>query len=85
MESVPVTGFAPNFSPIPRIAAPPFGSEIAGAEKLDCSDVFLFSCRVCGVVLSQHLISLFQPCAASMEPNDGVEFENSLRYQLELL
>src|ERR1700674_5647653 len=27
---VPVTGFAANFSPIPRIAPPPLGSEIAG-------------------------------------------------------
>jgi hypothetical protein len=29
-EPVPVTGFAANFSPIPRIAPPPFGSVIAG-------------------------------------------------------
>src|SRR5437773_10489692 len=30
IEPVPVTGFAANFSPIPRIAPPPLGSEIAG-------------------------------------------------------
>src|SRR5216684_6342768 len=32
IEPVPVTGFAANFSPTPRIAPPPFGSDIAGAE-----------------------------------------------------
>src|SRR5881397_3600054 len=30
MEPVPVTGLAENFSPIPRIAPPPLGSEMAG-------------------------------------------------------
>ena len=30
MEPVPVTGLAANFSPMPRIAPPPFGSEIEG-------------------------------------------------------
>jgi len=30
IEPVPVTGFAANFSPMPRMAPPPFGSEIAG-------------------------------------------------------
>jgi hypothetical protein len=29
-DAVPVTGFAPNFSPIPRIAPPPFGRDIEG-------------------------------------------------------
>src|SRR3954453_22663319 len=29
-ELVPVTGLTPNFSPIRRIAPPPFGREIAG-------------------------------------------------------
>jgi hypothetical protein len=51
---------AANFSPSPRIAPPPLGSETAGAEKLDVSAVLLFSCRACGVVLSVHLISLVQ-------------------------
>src|SRR5262245_40620661 len=32
IEPVPVTGLAANFSPIPRIAPPPLGSEIDGAE-----------------------------------------------------
>jgi len=36
IEPVPVTGLAANFSPIPRIAPPPFGREIAGGETLDC-------------------------------------------------
>ena len=31
---VPLTGFAANFSPIPRIAPPPLGSETEGAGKL---------------------------------------------------
>jgi hypothetical protein len=60
MEPVPVTGLAANFSPMPRIAPPPLGSEIAGAEKLDFSAGLLFSSRACGDVLSEHLISLFQ-------------------------
>jgi hypothetical protein len=30
IDPVPVTGFAPNFSPIPRMAPPPFGSEMVG-------------------------------------------------------
>ena len=29
-ELVPVAGFAANFSPIPRIAPPPFGRDMAG-------------------------------------------------------
>ena len=29
-DPVPVTGFAANFSPMPRIAPPPFGREIEG-------------------------------------------------------
>jgi hypothetical protein len=32
IEPVPVTGFAPNFSPIPRLAPPPLGSEGACTE-----------------------------------------------------
>jgi hypothetical protein len=59
IEPVPVTGLAANFSPMPRIAPPPLGREILGAEKLDCSDGLLFSCCACWVLLSQHLISLF--------------------------
>jgi hypothetical protein len=31
MDPVPVTGLAANFSPIPRIAPPPLGSEIEGS------------------------------------------------------
>jgi hypothetical protein len=31
IEAVPVTGLAANFSPMPRIAPPPFGREIVGA------------------------------------------------------
>jgi len=33
---------------------------MAGAEKPDCSDELLFSCFACGVVFSQHQISLLQ-------------------------
>jgi hypothetical protein len=32
IEPVPVTGFAANFSPIPRMAPPPLGREIDGVE-----------------------------------------------------
>jgi len=33
IEPVPVAGLEPNFSPMPRIAPPPFGSDSAGAAK----------------------------------------------------
>jgi hypothetical protein len=36
---VPVTGLAENFSPIPRIAPPPFGSSIAGGVGAAAFDV----------------------------------------------
>src|SRR5262245_53181597 len=39
IDPVPVTGFAANFSPIPRIAPPPLGSDIDGAE------IWSFLCR----------------------------------------
>src|SRR4051794_12945375 len=32
MDPVPVTGLAANFSPIPRMAPPPFGRLMAGGE-----------------------------------------------------
>lgn len=32
-DPVPVTGLAANFSPMPRIAPPPFGSDIEGTEE----------------------------------------------------
>src|SRR4249920_4210989 len=32
IEPVPVTGFAANFSPIPRIAPPPLGKNRAGGD-----------------------------------------------------
>src|SRR6266702_5962875 len=49
MEPVPVTGLAANFSPMPRMAPPPFGSERGGAEKLLFSlEASLFSlCVFC--------------------------------------
>src|SRR5690349_8746115 len=36
-DPVPVTAFAENFSPIPRIAPPPFGKLICGAVKAELS------------------------------------------------
>jgi hypothetical protein len=32
-EPVPVTGFAANYSPIPRMAPPPLGKDMAGGEE----------------------------------------------------
>src|SRR5262245_30776917 len=32
IEPVPVTGLAANFSPMPRIAPPPLGNDIAGGD-----------------------------------------------------
>src|SRR5437588_10023931 len=48
---VPVTGFAPNFSPMPRIAPPPFGRAIvgiglappAGTDSFECESVVCIS------------------------------------------
>ena len=34
IEPLPVTGFAENFSPIPRFAPPPFGSWIVGTSDV---------------------------------------------------
>src|SRR5512138_2310774 len=34
MVPVPVTGLTENFSPMPRIAPPPLGSEIDGTDRL---------------------------------------------------
>lgn len=42
-EPVPVTGFALNFSPMPRIAPPPLGSVIAGAVNSDDAGPDVFS------------------------------------------
>ena len=55
IEPVPVTGLAANFSPIPRIAPPPLGSEICGAVNgeasalpfLSLSPVVPFSAMAC--------------------------------------
>lgn len=40
---VPVTGLAANFSPMPRIAPPPFGSAIAGGVEVAALDSFVAS------------------------------------------
>jgi hypothetical protein len=52
-EPVPVTGFAANFSPIPRIAPPPLGRLSCGGLKGERSDGAGFSLvvdRVCSTV-----------------------------------
>src|SRR5436190_702190 len=38
IEPVPVTGLAANFSPMPRMAPPPVGSDTVGAETRNASD-----------------------------------------------
>src|ERR1044071_3958951 len=35
IEPVPVTGLAANFSPMPRMAPPPLGKDIDGAENCE--------------------------------------------------
>jgi hypothetical protein len=52
MESVPVTGLAANFSPMPRIAPPPLGSETAGAEYLELLSPLLS--LVSGIGILKH-------------------------------
>jgi hypothetical protein len=49
MEPVPVTGLAANFSPIPRIAPPPLGSDIEGREVEALPVVALVSLSKLGV------------------------------------
>src|SRR5258708_39151780 len=56
IEPVPVTGLAANFSPIPRIAPPPFGSEICGEFTRNLSSeaaplLALSSCWACTTLL----------------------------------
>jgi hypothetical protein len=75
IDPVPVTGLAPNLSPMPRIASAPLGSEIAGAEKTDFSVLLLSSCGVCGVIFSLHLISFFQTPTRLANKN-GTKLEN---------
>ena len=41
-DAVPVEGFTENFSPIPLIAPPPFGSEMEGIEPDEGGDVFVW-------------------------------------------
>src|SRR5215813_12501388 len=47
MDPVPVTGLAANCSPMPRIAPPPLGREIVGAEScaLSCASPFCSPAR----------------------------------------
>ena len=43
---VPVTGLVPNFSPMPRMAPPPFGSETWGADTANDCPPAESSCEV---------------------------------------
>jgi hypothetical protein len=35
IERLPVTGLAANFSPMPRMAPPPLGREMAGGDAME--------------------------------------------------
>jgi hypothetical protein len=50
MEPAPVAGLAANFSPMPRIAPPPFGREIAGGATRKDSPGLLASVLRSGCV-----------------------------------
>src|SRR5438477_9178805 len=52
MEPVPVTGLAANFSPMPRIAPPPFGREMEGTLIWLLPDLFFSSWFELPVVLA---------------------------------
>src|SRR5437762_656857 len=56
-EPVPSAGLAANFSPMPRIAPPPLGSDNAGAEKRSSfgSLVFAGSCEFMTLTLNLEL------------------------------
>src|SRR6266849_5224849 len=56
IDPVPVTGFAENFSPIPRIAPPPFGRPTWGA--LTANDGAFASLAVMLMELFPSLISV---------------------------
>lgn len=63
-DPVPVTGFAENFSPMPRIAPPPLGNDIDGdfswfsldSDAFDLSSVLLSRLKV------RHPHSLLKSC-----------------------
>jgi hypothetical protein len=56
-DPVPVTGLAPNFSPLPRMAPPPFGSWIEGARtcpsEAGVSSALVISPRGCWAIMAQ--------------------------------
>src|SRR5882672_6722512 len=54
VEPVPVTGLAANFSPIPRMAPPPLGMLMAGADTLNVS----FSALVLSLVPPRGMLSI---------------------------
>src|SRR6476469_4337199 len=58
-DAVPVTGFAPNFSPIPRIAPPPFGRDIAGKLDWPLDGVLVLALVAAGI---SSLFLLFIVC-----------------------
>jgi hypothetical protein len=62
IEPVPVTGLAANFSPIPRMAPPPLGSEMEGAFEASLSSVtsLVTGSLVGFICINSHQIGLDQ-------------------------
>jgi hypothetical protein len=53
IDPVPVTGFAANFSPMPRIAPPPLGREMEGvATPKFCGPPLDFASDFCSVIIN---------------------------------
>ena len=57
-EPVPVTGLAENFSPIPLIAPPPFGSDIEGGVELPPSEA--------SFLIESEAAFLLKPCSFAL-------------------
>src|SRR5262249_1613476 len=68
MEAVPVTGLAPNFSPRPRIAPPPFGKETEDARK---GAALAVACWVPSVWLRRSTIAPYPGFAELPPPLPG--------------
>src|SRR5438876_11697974 len=59
MEPVPVTGLAANFSPMLRIAPPPLGRLIVGAEGARLSSLPAFPVDSLGVLVNTNRAQLY--------------------------
>ena len=77
VEPVPVTGLAPNFSPMPRIAPPPFGRDMEDPGARPSSGVRETSAG--GPTMSTPAARLPRPRPRAQPTHDAVTMHASLR------